>query len=219
MADGGIEAVTRGEGTKLPPKGPEKVDVQMPLASRPSLVTLQSSSMPSTPYIHAQNLSDDCRTPSPIIKPEVTSPRSARSESDGTIRSQGRLPYLSGCKYETAMTYSRRRIPYAVGGDILEHGPETPKKMLSADEENRLTADIKLLYSTILPSAESDTRRARLIQKLERILNDQWPGNDIQVHVFGSTGNLLCTSDSDGQSLRRFWASSHSQSIFASQRR
>ena len=29
-------------------------------------------------------------------------------------------------------------------------------------------------------------------------LNERWPGYDIRVHVFGSSGNLLCTSDSDG---------------------
>ena len=178
----------------------ERFAVQMPSTNRPSLLAQQSNSLPSTPYIHARKLSDECRTPSPIIKHEVTSPRSARSESDGTLRGPGRIPYLSGCKYETGMAYSRRRIPYSVGGDILENGSEDPKKVLSIDEENRLTGDMKVLYKEILPSAESDTRRARFIKKLEKILNDQWPGNDIQVHVFGSSGNLLCTSDSDGES-------------------
>lgn len=55
------------------------------------------------------------------------------------------------------------------------------------------------LYDRILPSAESEERRAKFKQKLERILNEQWPGNDIKVHVFGSSGNMLCSSDSDGQ--------------------
>ena len=183
-----------------PQKGPEKNDIQMPSGRRPSLVAMQSNSLPSTPYIHARKLSDDCRTPSPSIKNDVTSPRSARSESDGTIRGSGRSPYLAGCKYETGMAYSRRRIPYSVGGDMLPNGSETPKQMLTVDEENRLTADMKILYTKILPSAESEARRARFIRKLEKTLNEQWPGNDIQVHVFGSSGNLLCTSDSDGKS-------------------
>lgn len=36
------------------------------------------------------------------------------------------------------------------------------------------------------------------MKKLEKILRGQWPGSDIKVHVFGSSGNLLCTTDSDG---------------------
>ena len=50
---------------------------------------------------------------------------------------------------------------------------------------------------SLLPSDESEERRSKLVKKLERILNDEWPGEDIKVHVFGSSGNLLSSSDSD----------------------
>ena len=176
--------------------------LRIPLANRPNLTTHQSNSLPSTPYVHARELSDYHRIPSPISKgTDVSSPRSARSESDSTLRPPGRTPFLAGCKYETGMAYSRRRIPYSLGGDKLEPSPTKVKKHLEAAEDEKLSGDMKDLYSRILPSPESDDRRARFVAKLERILNDRWPGNNIKVHVFGSSGNLLCTSDSDGTSV------------------
>ena len=54
------------------------------------------------------------------------------------------------------------------------------------------------LYQKLLPSQESERRRTRLVEKLEKILNDEWPGHDIKVNVFGSSGNLLASDDSDG---------------------
>ena len=74
-----------------------------------------------------------------------------------------------------------------------------PKKFLNPREEGKLSGDMRELYDRILPTRESDERRARFVQKLDRILNQQWPGNDIKVHVFGSSGNMLCTHDSDGE--------------------
>ena len=97
------------------------------------------------------------------------------------------------------MAFSRRRIPYSVGGDLLERPKSIPKKYLNPMEENKLSGDMRELYDRILPSTESESRRTRFVQKLEKILNERWPGNEIQVHVFGSSGNMLCTSDSDGQ--------------------
>lgn len=97
------------------------------------------------------------------------------------------------------MAFSRRRIPYALGGDRLDRERSEVKKRLDPNEEEKLSGDMRELYDRILPSAESEERRARFVEKLERILNGQWPGNSIKVHVFGSSGNLLCTTDSDGQ--------------------
>lgn len=74
-----------------------------------------------------------------------------------------------------------------------------PKKFLNPSEEEKLSGDMRELYDRILPSKRSDENRKAFVQKLERILNEQWPGNDIKVHVFGSSGNMLCTSDSDGE--------------------
>lgn len=100
------------------------------------------------------------------------------------------------------MAFSRRRVPYSVGGDLLERPKCMPKKYLNPMEENKLSGDMRELYDRILPSTESEIRRAKFVQKLEKILNERWPKNEIKVHVFGSSGNMLCTSDSDGQYQR-----------------
>ena len=97
------------------------------------------------------------------------------------------------------MAFSRRRIPYSIGGDQLERAKAPPKKFLSPEQEVKLSTDMRELYDRILPSKESDQKRANFVQKLGKILNEQWPGNEIEVHVFGSSGNMLCTSDSDGK--------------------
>ena len=74
-----------------------------------------------------------------------------------------------------------------------------PKKFLNHAEEGKLSGDMRELYDRILPSKESDRRRADFVQKLDTILNQRWPGNEIKVYVFGSSGNMLCTNDSDGE--------------------
>jgi DNA polymerase sigma len=102
------------------------------------------------------------------------------------------------CKFETGAEIRKRRIPYVDGGNE-ELGPpkKEPKKTLSPEEEKKLDGDMRTLYDRLLPSDESEERRALLVKKLERILNEEWPGNDIRVNVFGSSGNLLSSSDSD----------------------
>ena len=102
------------------------------------------------------------------------------------------------CKFETGDEIRKRRIPYVDGGNE-ELGPpkEEPKSALDPDEEKQLSGDMRELYDRLLPSAESEERRTRLVQKLDRILNEEWPGNDIRVNVFGSSGNLLSSTDSD----------------------
>lgn len=162
--------------------------------SRPPLTSQQSNSLPSTPYQHARNLSFHSRTPSPPHG--STSPHSTHSESIHFPPSL-RKPF-GGCKYETAMAFFRRRMPYTIGADLLPEEKEGLKERLEAEDEKRLTQDMLEVYDRLLPSAESDDRRRQLVRKLEKLLNDQWPGRDIKVHVFGSSGNKLCSSDSDG---------------------
>ncbi|KAJ5113881.1 hypothetical protein N7456_002415 [Penicillium angulare] len=161
--------------------------------TRPPLNSQQSSSLPSTPYQHARNLSFHSRSPSPARG--STSPRSTHSESTH-LPPSARKP-LGGCKYETAMAFFRRRIPYSLGADILPEEREGLKEKLDDEEEKKLTVDIMELYDRLLPSAESDDRRRQLVRKLEKLFNDQWPGHDIKANVFGSSGNKLCSSDSD----------------------
>lgn len=95
------------------------------------------------------------------------------------------------------MLNAKRRVAYSLGPDPLDPDPEPPKLFLSPAEDARLTADILELYKKLLPGAESEDRRRRLVDKLEAILQTRWPGQNIVVNVFGSTGNKLGTGDSD----------------------
>lgn len=174
--------------------------LHLPTLPRPPLASNHSSSLPSTPYQHARKLNFQSRSPSPGKRSGGGSPRSAHSESESSSRTQIRGPFVAGCKYETGMAHSRRRIPYSVGGEQLERPSSMPKKYLNPTEEGKLSGDMRELYDRLLPTKDSDEKRAKFVRKLERILNEKWPDNDIRVHVFGSSGNLLCTNDSDGSS-------------------
>ena len=158
----------------------------------------QSNSLPSTPYVGARDFSGQFRTPSPvngIVQP--LSPRTVRSESDTTMRPPGRAS-LAGCKYETGIMHFKRRMPYSLGPDKLESSPTKVKKHLEPEEEKKLAGNMRELYDRLQPTEESEEKRIRFVKKLDAILNEKWPGNDIQVHVFGSSGNSLFTNDSDG---------------------
>ncbi|PFH62834.1 hypothetical protein XA68_11615 [Ophiocordyceps unilateralis] len=157
-----------------------------------------SNSVPSTPHQHARQFSFESRDPSPTV-PNSHSPRSAYSETNSTLPSLRPLPpRFGGCKFETAQMNSRRRIPYSVGNDRLERlDPRTVKAKLTEDEERKLAADMRELFDRLLPTEIVEANRRKLVTKLERIFNDEWPGHDIRAHLFGSSGNLLCSDDSD----------------------
>lgn len=90
-------------------------------------------------------------------------------------------------------------MPYNLGTDKLDNLSSAKiKSKLTKDEERTLSTDMRELYDRLLPSPASEARREELVQKLEKSFNDEWPGHNIRVHVFGSSGNLLCTDDSDG---------------------
>ncbi|KAF4982959.1 hypothetical protein FZEAL_1529 [Fusarium zealandicum] len=157
-----------------------------------------SSSVPSTPHQHARQFSFEDREPSPTGN-NNHSPRSAYSETNSTLPSLRPLPpRLGGCKYETAQINSRRRIPYSVGNDRLEKlDLRTVKSKLTEDEERKLATDMREVFDRLLPTDAVEENRKKLVAKLETIFNDEWPGHDIRVHLFGSSGNLLCSDDSD----------------------
>ncbi|KAL8777601.1 MAG: hypothetical protein Q9213_007787 [Squamulea squamosa] len=187
--------MTRGRESTMPqPDDFGTLALQFPALPRPALTSNHSNSLPSTPYQHARKLNFHSRSPSPTKRSGGASPRSTHSESE---KIQVRGPFVAGCKFETGMAHSRRRIPYSVGGEQLERPDTMPKKYLNPVEEDKLSGDMRELYDRILPTKDSDERRARFVHKLERILNEKWPGNDIRVHVFGSSGNMLCTNESD----------------------
>lgn len=158
-----------------------------------------SSSVPSTPHQHARQFSFESREPSPNAG-NNHSPRSAYSETNSTLPSLRPLPpRMGGCKYETAQVNSRRRIPYSIGNERLEKSElRNVKSKLSESEEKKLAADMSELYHKLLPTDKVEENRRKLVNKLESIFNEEWPGHDIKVHLFGSSGNLLCSDDSDG---------------------
>ena len=90
-------------------------------------------------------------------------------------------------------------MAYSLGSDKLDKVKmSNVKSKLTEDEERTLSTDMRDLYDRLLPTPESEIQRQKLVQKLEKLFNDEWPGHDIRVHVFGSSGNLLCTDESDG---------------------
>lgn len=156
-----------------------------------------SASLPSTPH-HLPLVSNGAsRSPSPPTC-LLDSPRSAASEPVSTSPYQ-RAPHMNmmGCGYETALVNARRRMPYSLGFDRLPREKPRLEKLSWADEE-KLTHEMEEAFQRLKPSDESNKRRKLFLQKLDRILNEEWPGHDTQVHAFGSTENHLCMNDSDG---------------------
>ncbi|KAF9574776.1 hypothetical protein EC968_005562 [Mortierella alpina] len=69
--------------------------------------------------------------------------------------------------------------------------------LLPPDYEGKLTMQMYSLFEGLLPTEESHHRRTKLINKIERIVQTEWPGQDIKVLPFGSTVNDLGTNTSD----------------------
>ena len=168
---------------------------------RPQLHTQHSNSVPSTPYQQPRDIRFHSRSPSPHRGLGAQSPRSVASEAVGQGQNGAQRVPPQGpvvCKFEAGAEFRKRRIPYIDGGD-QELGPPTKelKKSLGPEEESKLSGDMRELYGRLLPSEESDQRRATLIKKLERMMKDEWPEHNIEVAMFGSSGNLLSSDDSD----------------------
>lgn len=157
----------------------------------------QSNSVPATPHQHLRKFSLESRERSPSAT-NGHSPRSAFSESNIILPSARFVPRSGGCPYETALANIKRRMPYSIGSDKLEKlNPSSIKSCLSSEEERILSSEMKDLYQKLLPSSECELRRTKLVRKLEKLFNDKWPGHNILVHVFGSSGNCLYTDHSD----------------------
>ncbi|KAI5296293.1 hypothetical protein KEM56_005470, partial [Ascosphaera pollenicola] len=106
--------------------------------------------------------------------------------------------YHGGCKYETALAHFRRRMPYYIGMEPLPPVDLTTiKSQLTPEEDTSLTDDMNRLYQMLLPNPESDVRKEKFLVKLEHMLNQRWPGHSIKLRIFGSSGNKLCSSESD----------------------
>lgn len=155
----------------------------------------KTKSEPSTPLHYPQSTASQRRSPATSNPTRDGSPRSLKSDQSQTPAITRRP--MRGCKFETGMAQARRRVPYSLGPDKLAPEPSALKKQLGAAESKKLTADMQELYEQLLPSPESEDRRTKFVNKLEKLLQSRWPGTNIKVRVFGSTGNRLGTSDSD----------------------
>lgn len=164
---------------------------------RPLLNSHQSNSLPSTPRQHALDFQARTRSPSPRkgIRAGSLSPRSVCSDSNRALPSLRTV--APTCRFMSTQT-SRRRIPYSIGADPLEDDAQPPKAAQEAEEEVKLSADMQHLYKQLLPSEDNQSRREQVVHKLSDILSNEWPDKRIKVSMFGSSGNLLFTTSSDG---------------------
>jgi hypothetical protein len=165
-------------------------------SQRPSIVSQHSNSVPSTPLQVARKYTTRSRSPSPNGGLGSHSPRSVSSEANGTMPTlRPARPFK--CRFETNVgMLGRRRMPYQ-SDEILEKAKEEPKKSLDPHEDDKLSGDMRELYDRLVPKQEDENIRERFIKKVERILQTEFPGTKIMVHVFGSSGNMLWTSESD----------------------
>ncbi|TGJ83367.1 hypothetical protein E0Z10_g5387 [Xylaria hypoxylon] len=187
--------------SKMPPKKPDVAHGLPPkpkTSVSPSHLPPHSSSVPSTPHQHARKFSFESREQSPGAN-QSHSPRSVYSETNGTLPSLRPLPPRGGgCKHETGLNFPRRRIPYNIGTDPLDRVDlNSVRSKLSEDDKHKLITDMDELYGRLKPTEAVEIKRQKLVQKLETLLNNTWPGHEIRVHLFGSSGNLLCSDDSD----------------------
>ncbi|KAM0637038.1 hypothetical protein ACHAQF_009131 [Verticillium nonalfalfae] len=173
-----------------------------PLPARPRgghkhAIQPHSNSVPSTPQQHARNFSYESREPSPTAN-NNHSPRSAYSETNSALPSLRPLVPTITCKFETSSYNFKRRMPYNIGSGVCEKVDAAKiKTKLTEEHERKLTSDMRELYDRLLPTPKVEENRQKLVAKLQKIFNDEWPGHDIRVHLFGSSGNLLCSDDSD----------------------
>ncbi|KAI2488475.1 Poly RNA polymerase cid13 [Pyrenophora tritici-repentis] len=165
-------------------------------SQRPSIVSQHSNSVPSTPLQVARKYSTRSRSPSPNGGLGSHSPRSVSSEANSTMPTlRPARPFK--CRFETNVgMLGRRRMPYQ-SDEILEKAKEEPKKSLDPHEDDKLSGDMRELYDRLEPKQEDTDNRERFVRKVQRILETEFPGTKIMVHVFGSSGNMLWTSESD----------------------
>lgn len=163
-------------------------------SGRPKPFSYQSNSLPSTPRQHARDAPYRSRTPSPSKRRASQSPISLPSAARHPYRPTG--PIAADCRFKTTQT-SRRRMDYS-SDELLGPAPEGLKTALSPAESDRLAKEIDELYRHLLPSQPGQLRREKVLAKLRSIIAKGLPEKKFDVHVFGSSGNLLFTDKSDG---------------------
>lgn len=89
-------------------------------------------------------------------------------------------------------------MPYTIGTDLLPRETNPPIASLDKKEDRNLCSSMERLYDQLLPTGRSETSRKRVADKIGRILQEEWPNKHAEVSIFGSSGNLLFTNESDG---------------------
>ncbi|KAJ4363537.1 hypothetical protein N0V83_009833 [Neocucurbitaria cava] len=163
---------------------------------RPSIVSQHSNSVPSTPLQVARRYETRSRSPSPNGGLGSHSPRSVSSEANSAMPTlRPARPFK--CKFETNVgMLGRRRVPYQ-SDEILDKAKEEPKQALDPHEDDKLSGDMRELYDRLQPNQHDTDIRDKFVKKVQRILGTEFPGNEFKVHVFGSSGNMLWTAESD----------------------
>ena len=164
---------------------------------RSSLPAMHPNSLPSTPKQRPRQMSFISRSKSrsPPRGNGSHSPRSISSESNRVLPSL--RPTNPSCRYQSTRT-STRRMPYSIGADMLDLAGSSIPKELPPGSVNSLQSLLRTRYQVLRPSQESTETRRKVVEKLQKILQDEWPERQVKVFVFGSSGNLLYTNDSDG---------------------
>ncbi|OAL48224.1 hypothetical protein IQ07DRAFT_93189 [Pyrenochaeta sp. DS3sAY3a] len=163
---------------------------------RPSIVSQHSNSVPSTPLQVARRYETRSRSPSPNGGLGSHSPRSVSSEANSAMPTlRPSRPFK--CKFETNVgMLGRRRVPYQ-SDEILEQANEDLKKSLDPHEDDKLSGDMRELYDRLQPTQQDIDIRDTFVKKVQRILETEFPGTEFKVHIFGSSGNMLWTAESD----------------------
>lgn len=185
-------------GVSTPNMGTKREDASMlARVQRPSIVSQHSNSVPSTPLQVARKYDTRSRSPSPNGGLGSHSPRSVASEANSTMPTL-RPARMGKCRFETNVgSLGRRRVPYH-SSDILDKVKEEPKAILNPHEEDKLSGDMRELYDRLQPTQENTDIRNKFMEKVQRILETEFPGNEFKVSIFGSSGNMLWTAESDG---------------------
>ncbi|KAG9326927.1 hypothetical protein KVV02_001877 [Mortierella alpina] len=172
----------RGRAGSAPPTAGTPWQTRGPiLPPTPSLAII--SVMPPripVPHVPGQGVSSAWSALLPGVAPIRVNPRPI-------VRSQGGRLSLGYSSKEQRQHHQQQQQQQQQPVPIL----------LPPDYEGKLTMQMYSLFEGLLPTEESHHRRTKLINKIERIVQTEWPGQDIKVLPFGSTVNDLGTNTSD----------------------
>ncbi|KAK9719229.1 hypothetical protein K7432_004950 [Basidiobolus ranarum] len=141
-------------------------------------------------------------------KNDSDSDSSASTSSISTVNSNAVFDNVNAFRYNNGFSHGnmgykpKKSYQYTPGKQdhhkfqrFYNKSPRTAK--LSVKSEEYLTSSMISLYQSLLPTPEDGQRRAALIDKLQKMLEQEWPEKYIKVHMFGSSANSLSTLTSD----------------------